>query len=50
MQKKSKTKDIFKKKIKILKKHNKLYFENDNPQISDAEYDLYACIYCHHSV
>ena len=29
----------FKKKIKILKKHNKTYFEDDNPKISDAEYD-----------
>ncbi len=25
--------------IKNLKKHNKLYFNNDNPQISDSEYD-----------
>ena len=35
-------KDIIKKynqKIKILKKHNKLYFSNDKPQISDSEYD-----------
>ena len=29
----------FKKKIKILKKHNKNYFEDDNPKISDEEYD-----------
>ena len=29
----------FKKKIKILKKNNKNYFEDDNPKISDAEYD-----------
>ena len=29
----------FKKKIKTLKRHNQLYFTNDNPQISDAEYD-----------
>ena len=29
----------FKQKIKILKKHNKYYFEDDNPKISDAEYD-----------
>ena len=27
------------KKIKTLKRHNQLYFTNDNPQISDAEYD-----------
>ncbi len=35
-------KDIIKKynyQIKILKKHNKLYFSEDKPQISDAEYD-----------
>ena len=29
----------FKQKIKILKKHNKNYFEDDNPKISDADYD-----------
>ncbi len=29
----------FKKKIKLIKNHNKYYFERDNPQISDAEYD-----------
>ena len=29
----------FKKKINFLKKQNRLYFANDNPQISDAEYD-----------
>ena len=35
-------KDITKKynnKKKILKKHNKLYFSNDNPEISDSDYD-----------
>tara|TARA_B100000886_G_scaffold237520_1_gene166376 strand:+ start:1253 stop:3271 length:2019 start_codon:yes stop_codon:yes gene_type:complete len=35
-------KDIIKKynqKIKILRKHNKLYFSDDDPQISDSEYD-----------
>ncbi len=37
---KSKITDIYKKKIKLLKKHNKLYFESDNPKISDAEYDI----------
>ena len=29
----------FKKRINELKKHNKLYFNNDNPVISDKEYD-----------
>ena len=29
----------FKKKIKEIKKHNNLYFNRDNPIISDAEYD-----------
>ncbi len=29
----------YKSKIKILKKHNNLYFNQDNPKISDAEFD-----------
>ena len=29
----------YKQKIELLKKHNKLYFNNDNPTISDSEYD-----------
>ena len=29
----------YKKKISLLKKHNKLYFEKDNPEITDFEYD-----------
>ena len=29
----------YKKKISLLKKHNKLYFNNDNPIISDSDYD-----------
>jgi len=36
---KSKIEDIYKKKINLLKKHNKLYFNNDRPIISDSEYD-----------
>ena len=35
-----KTIKLFKSKIQLLKKHNKLYFINDNPEISDREYDL----------
>ena len=29
----------YKKKINILKKHNKYYYDDDNPKISDSEYD-----------
>ena len=29
----------YKVKIKSLKKHNKLYFTDDNPKISDSDYD-----------
>jgi len=29
----------YKKKISLLKKHNKLYFNKDNPKITDSEYD-----------
>ena len=36
---KSKIIDIYRKKINLLKKHNKLYFNNDSPIISDSEYD-----------
>ena len=36
---KKKVVEKFKKKIIELKKHNKLYFNNDNPKISDSEYD-----------
>ncbi len=31
--------DIYKKKISLLKKLNKLYFGEDNPEISDSQYD-----------
>ena len=36
---KNKVVEKFKKKIIELKKHNKLYFNYDNPKISDSEYD-----------
>ena len=29
----------YKKKINTLKEHNKSYFNDDNPKISDANYD-----------
>ena len=38
-EKKTKIIKIYKKKINLLKIHNKLYFEKDNPSITDAEYD-----------
>ena len=39
MNKKTKIINHYKKKIHFLKKHNKSYFDKDNPQISDAKYD-----------
>ena len=39
MNQKTKIINLYKKKINLLKKHNKLYFEKDNPSITDAEYD-----------
>ena len=39
MSNKSEIINSYKKKINQLKKHNKLYFNNDNPVITDAEYD-----------
>ena len=30
---------LFHKKLKTLKTHNNYYFSNDNPIISDSEYD-----------
>ena len=30
----------YKEKIKELKKQNKIYFSDDNPQITDSDYDL----------
>ena len=39
MEKKNKIIKQFKKKIENLKKHNRLYFANDDPQISDSDYD-----------
>ena len=31
--------DTYKKKIALIKKHNKYYYNEDKPQISDADYD-----------
>ena len=29
----------YQKKIKLIKKHNKLYYNSDSPLVSDSEYD-----------
>ena len=39
MNRKSDIIDKYKKKIDLLKKHNKLYFNKDNPKITDSQYD-----------
>ncbi len=31
--------NLYKKKLNVLKKHNKLYFNEDSPKITDSEYD-----------
>jgi len=37
---KSEILNLYRKKINLLRRHNKLYFNNDNPEITDAEYDF----------
>ena len=39
MKRKDEIKNYYKKKLDLLKKHNKLYFNEDRPIITDAEYD-----------
>ena len=39
MSKKSEIIQNYIKKINLLKKHNNLYFNKDNPEIADAKYD-----------
>ena len=39
MENKKKIINLHKEKIKNLKRHNKLYFTDDRPQISDSKYD-----------
>ena len=39
MDNKKKIIDDFKKKVKLIEKHNEHYFKYDDPKISDAEYD-----------
>ena len=38
--KESEIRNYYNKKIKELKKHNKLYFEKSSPKITDYQYDL----------
>ena len=40
MKNKSEIIKLFKKKLNVIKKHNKLYFSEDNPEITDSEYDI----------
>ncbi len=39
MKKKEEIINYYKKKLSLLKKHNRLYFNEDSPKISDSEYD-----------
>ena len=38
--KESEIRKLYNKKIKEIKTHNKLYFEDSSPSISDKDYDL----------
>ena len=39
MKKKKEIINDYKKKLNLLKKHNKLYYNEDRPEITDSKYD-----------
>ena len=39
MKKKDEIINYYKKRLNLLKKHNRYYFNEDSPKISDSEYD-----------